>query len=79
MNSEQLHILRHSLGIGDNGKGSSYRNHFCTGPGSKDYDDCQALVAEGYMTRRAGGPLSGGDDIFVVTDAGKAAAKPQAN
>lgn len=71
---KQLHILRHSLGIERSG-GREYRNHFVTGPGSDDYADCTALVEQGLMTRRAGNALSGGDDIFYVTEAGKAAAK----
>lgn len=40
-------------------------------PGSDDYDDCEALVAAGLMRRRSGGPLSGGDPIYSVTDAGQ--------
>lgn len=74
MNERHLHILRHSLGIGEDGKGTAYRNHFVTGEGSKDYADCMALVASGHMTRREGGDLTGGDDLFHVTEAGKAAA-----
>ena len=66
----KLHILQHSLGVGDYGDKPSHRNHFCTGPGSKDYDNCMALVEEGLMTRRAGSEISGGDDIFHVTPAG---------
>lgn len=69
----QRHILRHSLGL-TRGK-REYRNHFVTGPGSKDHDDCMALTEMGLMTRRAGNELSGGDDVFTVTDAGKDAAR----
>lgn len=64
----ELDILKHSLGWP-----KSYRNHFCTGEGSTDYPHCMALVGKGLMTRRAGNPLTGGDDLFHVTDAGKAA------
>jgi hypothetical protein len=42
-----------------------------SGPGSDDYDDCEALVAAGLMTKRSGGPLSGGDPVYRVTDAGQ--------
>ena len=42
-----------------------------TGPGSDDYDDCEALVAAGMMTKRSAGPLSGGDPVYRVTDAGQ--------
>lgn len=71
---KRLGILRHSLGLKADGSGQPYRNHFVTGPGSDDYDACMALVDAGHMTRRAGNALSGGDDIFYVTDAGRAAA-----
>ena len=36
-----------------------------------DYADCDALVAAGLMTKRSGGPLSGGDPVYRVTDAGQ--------
>ena len=74
MNSEQLLILRHSLGVGDDGKGRSYRNHFVTGEGSTDYPHCMALVDAGLMKRRKGNVLTGGDDLFTVTEAGREAA-----
>lgn len=70
--NEQLSILQHSLGVDQHGQGSQFRNHFCTGPGTTDYPRCQALAAQGLMTQRAGNTLSGGSDIFMVTDAGKA-------
>jgi hypothetical protein len=70
---KQLHILQHSLGLDQYGRGTFYRNHFVTGEGSKDHADCMALVDAGFMIRRAGHPLSGGDDVFWVTDAGKSA------
>jgi hypothetical protein len=71
--SEQRDILRHALGLGRSDR--EYRNHFVTGPGSADYPHCQALVAEGLMTRRDGHPLSGGDPVFSVTEAGRTAAR----
>ena len=72
MNPEQLDILRHALGLGRSDH--AYRNHFVTGPGSTDYPHCEALVAQGLMTKRDGHPLSGGDPIFSVTNAGSAVA-----
>ena len=72
MNKKQLHILRHSLGI-EYGK-KEYRNHFVTGKGSKDYNSCMALVSSGHMTRKKGDAATGGDDIFFVTDKGRAMA-----
>ena len=66
-----LHILQHSLGVDQHGQGERYRNHFVTGEGSDDYPACVAAVAAGLMTRRAGSPLTGGDDLFRVTVAGE--------
>lgn len=66
-----LEILQHALGVDQYGRGQRYRNHFVTGKGSVDYDDCAALVELGYMSRRDGSQLTGGDDLFLVTDAGK--------
>lgn len=73
MNAKQLHILQHSLGLDQYGRGRQYRNHFVTSDGTDDYPHCQALVAAGLMTRRPGNELTGGDDLFHVTPAGKAA------
>lgn len=70
----QVGILRHALGLKDNGSGRAYRNHFVTGPGSADFDDCEALVASGAMSKRSGSMLTGGDLVYHVTDAGIAIA-----
>ncbi len=72
MTKQQLHILRHSLGLDDKGKGRRYRNHFVTGPGSTDWDDCNALVAEGLMRDHGQRPeMYGlGAHCFTVTDKG---------
>ena len=69
--SRGLHILQHSLGVDKHGQGKQYRNHFVTGEGSTDHPDCCALVRAGLMTKQKGGRLTGGDDAFFVTDAGK--------
>lgn len=71
MDAKQLHILQHSLGLDQYGRGTFYRNHFVTGEGSKDHADCMALVGLGFMTVRSGNQLSGGDDVFRVTDVGR--------
>lgn len=70
---KQLHILQHSIGADQYGRivRGGGRNHFVTGEGSRDHPHCVGLVAAGLMTRRAGSAISGGDDIFHVTDAGK--------
>ena len=68
--SGKLKILQHSLGLNQYGEGRQYRNHFVTGPGSADYDDCLALVADGLMVERAGSEISGGYPVFCVTQKG---------
>jgi hypothetical protein len=73
--ASQLSVLRHALGLSEDGRGQICRNHFVTGPGSRDYDDCQALVEAELMTRHEGGALSGGDPIFVVTARGREVAR----
>ncbi|EQM87204.1 hypothetical protein L681_20810 [Stenotrophomonas maltophilia MF89] len=69
----ELHILRHALGVGDGVLERSYRNHFVTGEGGADHQHCMALVARGYMVQRAGNAITGGDDLFTVNEAGRAA------
>lgn len=68
-----LHILQHALGVDQHGCGDQYRSHFVTGEGSKDHPTCMTLVEQGLMTRRAGSTLPfDGDDLFHVTDDGRA-------
>lgn len=71
---EQIDILRHALGLQRGVRGYS-RNHFVTGPGSSDYPHCEALVEAGLMIKKPGHPLSGGDPVYHVTEAGKAVAR----
>lgn len=73
----QLHILQHSLGVDGHGLGRQFRNHFCTGPGTTDYPDCMALTELGLMERHPPTGLTGGDDLFVVTEEGKRAMSAQ--
>jgi hypothetical protein len=75
MKPSQLHILQHSIGADEHGRivRGGGRNHFVTGEGSDDYPHCMELVAAGLMTRRSGSAISGGDDIFHVTEAGRLA------
>lgn len=75
MDSKHLHILQHSLGLDQYGRGTFYRNHFVTGEGSNDHANCMALVEAGYMGVRKNHPLAGGDDGFWVTEAGKRAVR----
>lgn len=66
----RLHILQHSLGLDQYGRGARYRNHFCTGPGSKDFDDCRALSEQGLMVDHGTGKWTGDMHIFTVTPLG---------
>lgn len=69
--STVLHILQHSLGCDEFGRGTMYRNHFVTGEGSDDYPICMEAVALGLMNRRDGFEMTGGMDLFTVTVEGK--------
>ncbi|NEL79982.1 MAG: hypothetical protein G3W61_27525, partial [Xanthomonas perforans] len=77
LTQDELNVLRHSLGTGEYGRERSYRNHFVTGAGSTDHPTCMQLVELGLMQRHSGNALSGGDDIFTVTAAGRAAEAAQ--
>lgn len=70
---EQLAIMRHALGVGEHGWDRPCRNHYVTGPGGRDHAVCMELVQDGLMARRPGTDLTGGDDLFTVTDIGRAA------
>ena len=73
--SEQVHILRHALGLDDHGRGREYRNHFVSGPGCDNFATLREMVAAGLMVEHAPRPLFGGDSCFVVTEAGKELAR----
>ena len=71
--SDILHIIQHSLGVDQFGQGNQYRNYFVTGEGSVDHPICMEAVGLGLMKiMRAKYELYGGDDMFAVTDEGKA-------
>lgn len=63
----QLHILRHSIGLDDNGNGREYRNHYAADPNP----DLIALRDAGYMTDRGAVEMWGGLHCFIVTESGK--------
>lgn len=74
MNNRQKEIILHALGINGDRK-VPYRRHFVTGPGSKDFDDCQALVKLGMLADRGSrGGLYGGDHLFLVSPKGASSA-----
>lgn len=74
MDAKQLHILQHSLGLDEYGRGTMYRNRFVTGEGSLDHPHCMALFDQGFMSRVANVKPFGGSDCFTVTEEGKCAA-----
>jgi hypothetical protein len=69
MTQEQRELARHALGL-PNQRNTSYRNHFVTGEGSSDYPHWIKMVEAGYAKRRAGSPLTGGDDLFWLSRKG---------
>lgn len=75
MNPKHLHILQHSLGLDDYGRGKAYRNHYATEPGCDSYLDCVALVELGFMRDEGKIVIWGGLHAFVVTDSGKSAVR----
>ena len=71
MEAELLHVLQHSLGVDKFGRGTQYRNRFVTGEDSVDHPFCMKAVERNLMTRHAGSALTGGMDLFCVTDEGR--------
>jgi hypothetical protein len=70
MEKELLHILQHSLGVNQYGQGNQYRNHFATGPESKDFAKCQQLVDLGLMKDLGKTKIWDDMHCFVVTPKG---------
>ena len=73
MTPAQLHILQHSLGVDQYGRGRQYRNHFVTGPGTTDFPACRALVDMGFMEDHGSQSGFDGDHLFWVTEVGRKA------
>lgn len=71
MNPRHLEILQHALGLDKYGQGSFYRNHFVTGPGSDDFEDCRTLTDAGLMESWKVGVAQPEDRVFCVTPLGK--------
>lgn len=77
LNEAQLHVLQHSLGVDQYGKGRQYRNHFATGPDSSDWPLCIGLCALGLMDDQGANRMCGGMHVFTVTEKGKEAVAKQ--
>jgi hypothetical protein len=73
MTEKQRELARHALGF-PNKKNTSYRNHFCTGPGDTNFPEWEAMVAAGEAVKQTG-PHWGGDDMFHLTLKGALAAR----
>lgn len=61
----QKHLLQHTLG-----DKSCYRNHYCSTPDSKEFDDLCELVEIGLMHVARWPDWMGGYDTFWATKAG---------
>lgn len=75
LSPEDLHVLRHSLGLGDDGKGKSYRNRYVCHP----EPPLQRLVAIGLMQDHGPYEFFRGMHCYSATTAGIEAAMPQRN
>lgn len=73
MSPAQLHILQHSLGVDEHGRGPQYRNRFVTDPDCSDGKVCAELVALGLMRDLGAMSLAGGMHCYHVTAEGKVA------
>lgn len=75
---EQLNILRHAIGYGDDGQDRYHgraaderRNFFVTYPDAPDWPACKALESLGFLAARGPRKMLGGDYLFTVTDEGR--------
>ena len=73
MTYTQRQLARHALGL-PNKKKMSFRNRFCTGPGSSDWPEWIDMVANGEAVKRDG-PCWGGYSMFHLTLNGALPAK----
>lgn len=68
----EIEVLRHAIGADRFGQVSNPRNVFMTACDGSDGRVCLGLVAKGLMKDLGcGGELSGGDNVFIVTQAGR--------
>ena|ERR1017187_4143894 len=71
LTENQLHILRHSLGLDSKGRGKQYRNGYATALECDGYQDVLVLVAGGYMQKAETHKRY---EVYCVTATGKLAA-----
>lgn len=72
LTKDQLHILQHSLGVDQYGRGQMFRNHYVG-----EDKTCRELVAMGLMTVHPASELTGGDPWFRVTHDGMVAMRQE--
>lgn len=72
MTPKQIELARHALGL-PNKRNMSYRNHYVVGSG-EDYTEWMDMVDAKAARHRTGTPLSGGEDVFWLTEIGARAA-----
>lgn len=70
---KQLHILRHTIGLDQKGKGTEYRNYYCA---QVSDPECEALCELGLMQRRRK-INDDQDQYYHVTEAGRIMAQPR--
>ncbi len=73
LSPQQKSLARHALGLPNRNK-RSWRNHFVAGPGSVDHDLWSQMVRMGAARQHPPTALTGGDDLFTLTQDGARAA-----
>lgn len=68
LTENQRSLARHALGL-PHSSNCSWRNHYVVGSGL-DHEAWSVLVREGLARRRPGSSLTGGDDLFWLTQMG---------
>jgi len=69
MTPRQIELARHALGLRP-GRLVSFRNNFVAAPGGPDYPEWEAMVADGFATKRRTKALPSGWMLFHLTRAG---------
>ncbi|TDR94163.1 hypothetical protein [Enterovirga rhinocerotis] len=68
LSAHERELARHALGLPHADK-RSWRNHYVVGSGP-DHEAWLGLLRDGLACRRPGSPLTGGDDLFWLTQVG---------
>ena len=67
LTTKHINLLRHALGLDESQLKRSYRNRYIAGQNHHSRIDLMSLVMTGLMTKRRGGELFGGSDLFQAT------------